>query len=59
MIPLRLTKPTVGFMPTMPQLEAGEMTDPSVSVPMDTAQKFEETDEADPELEPEGLRPST
>src|SRR6476646_1685916 len=31
---LRLTSPTVGFSPTMPLIAAGQVTDPSVSVPM-------------------------
>src|SRR5439155_21751938 len=59
MIPARLTRPTVGFMPTMPQVFAGLMIDPSVSVPTATAQRFALTDTADPELEPDGVRSST
>src|SRR4051794_23202872 len=31
---VRLTSPTVGFNPTMPLIEAGQGTDPSVSVPI-------------------------
>ena len=31
---VRLTRPTVGFSPTMPLSEAGQVIDPSVSVPM-------------------------
>src|SRR6185369_1252114 len=31
---VRLTSPTVGFSPTMPLIAAGQVTDPSVSVPM-------------------------
>src|SRR6266581_1643996 len=59
MIPARLTRPTVGFMPTMPQVFAGLMIDPSVSVPTATAQRLALTDTADPELEPDGVRSST
>jgi hypothetical protein len=56
MIPARLTRPTVGLMPTTPQTEDGETIDPSVSVPTATAQRLAETATADPELEPDGLR---
>src|SRR6476619_8419374 len=31
---VRLTRATVGFNPTMPLIEAGQVTDPSVSVPI-------------------------
>src|ERR1700712_4462845 len=56
MIPERLTRPTVGLRPTMPQRVAGEMMEPSVSVPMATAQRLAATATADPELDPEGWR---
>jgi len=56
MMPLRLIRPTVGLMPTMPLTEAGETTDPSVSVPTATAHRFAATATPEPELEPEGLR---
>ena len=39
-IPLRLTKPTVGLIPTMPSAVAGPMMEPEVSVPMHTAARF-------------------
>src|SRR5258706_12150568 len=55
-IPLRLNNPTVGLMPTIPQKEDGAITDPSVSVPIATAQKLAATAAAEPELEPQGLR---
>jgi len=55
-IPDRLTSPTVGLMPTMPQKEAGAITEPSVSVPTATAHKLADTATADPELEPQGER---
>src|SRR5581483_9584264 len=31
---VRLTRPTVGLRPTMPLIEAGQVTEPSVSVPI-------------------------
>ena len=31
---VRLTSPTVGFSPTIPLIDAGQVIDPSVSVPM-------------------------
>src|SRR5580704_14990999 len=55
-MPVRLTRPTVGFKPTMPLIEAGLTMDPSVSVPTAMAHKFEETATADPELDPDGVR---
>ena len=55
-IPLRLNKPTVGLIPTNPQLEDGAITEPSVSVPIATVQRFAATAEPDPELDPEGER---
>src|SRR5216684_3246903 len=53
--PARLTSPTVGLMPTTPQLLAGPTMLPSVSVPIATAVKFAATAAAEPELEPEQL----
>ena len=55
MIPLRLNKPTVGFKPTTPFVEAGQVTEPSVSVPTVTAARFAEAATPDPELDPQGL----
>src|SRR3954452_19101122 len=55
-IPARLTRPTVGLMPTSPQAEEGEVIDPSVSVPMAAAQRLAATATADPELDPDGHR---
>src|SRR2546427_11093702 len=54
--PARLTRPTVGLMPTTPFSLAGQTMLPSVSVPMDTALKLAEAAAPDPELEPQGLR---
>jgi hypothetical protein len=36
-MPARLTRPSVGLMPTRPQLFDGETMEPSVSVPTPTA----------------------
>src|SRR5207248_501007 len=54
--PDRLTRPRVGLMPTSPFAEAGHTTEPSVSVPIATAQRFAPTAAPEPELEPQGLR---
>src|SRR6478752_8512587 len=59
MIPARLTRPTVGLIPTTPLAEAGHTMEPSVSVPTATAPKLAETAAAEPELEPHGFRSST
>ena len=58
-IPLRLTSPRVGLIPTRPLAEAGQTMEPSVSVPTATAPRFAEMAAPDPELEPQGLRSST
>ena len=58
MMPERLTSPTVGFKPTMPQDDAGETIDPSVSVPTATVHRSAATATPEPELEPEALRSS-
>src|SRR5207245_6692755 len=54
--PARLTRPTVGLMPTTPFAFAGQMMLPSVSVAMETVVRFPEVDAQDPELEQHGLR---
>ena len=53
MIPVRLTSPTVGLMPTMPLMEEGLTIEPSVSVPTATVQRLAVTAAAEPELEPD------
>ena len=58
MIPPLLHKPTVGLTPTTPHRLEGETIEPSVYVPMATAQKFALTAAAEPELDPEVLRSS-
>src|SRR5262252_3011437 len=54
--PPRLVRPTVGLMPTTPLTFAGQTMLPSVSVPNETAVKFDDAAAADPELDPQGLR---
>ncbi len=58
MIPARLTRPTVGFRPTRPQVFDGDPIEPSVSVPMPTAAKLAAMAPPVPELDPDGLRSS-
>src|SRR6185437_5507805 len=55
-IPARLIKPSVGFMPTMPHIDDGQTTEPSVSVPMPSAARLAEIPAPVPELDPHGLR---
>src|SRR3974390_572491 len=55
-MPARLVKPTVGLSATTPLALPGQTMLPSVSVPNDTAAKFEEAAAAEPELDPQGLR---
>ena len=57
-MPVRLTRPTVGLMPTSPLTCDGDTIEPSVSVPTPAAARFAATATAVPELEPEGLRSS-
>src|SRR5207245_9971150 len=54
--PARLTRPTVGLMPTTPFAFAGQTMLPSVSLPNDTVAKFADAAAPDPELDPQGLR---
>ena len=56
-MPVRLTRPSVGFTPTMPQALAGLMIEPSVSDPIASGASPAATATAEPELEPDGLRP--
>src|SRR5688572_15096145 len=55
MMPARLTRPTVGFSPTIALQAAGDVIEPSVSVPIPTTQKFAATAPAVPELDPDGV----
>src|SRR2546427_13212598 len=54
--PARLVRPTVGLIPTVPFAFAGQTIEPSVSVPRPAAQRLPDTEAAEPELEPHGLR---
>src|SRR5438128_5351891 len=56
--PARLVTPTVGLIPTTLLTFAGQTMLPSVSEPIDTAEKLEDTAAAEPELEPQALRSS-
>src|SRR5450830_1326980 len=56
MQPFRLTRACVGRRPISPQWLAGARTEPPVSVPSATSASPLDTAEADPELEPPGIR---
>ena len=56
MMPVRGTSPSVGFSPTRPLAFAGEMIEPSVSVPMPSAANSIAMAAPVPELEPLGER---
>src|SRR5512132_3795844 len=55
---VRLTRPTVGLNPTMPFAAAGQVTDPSVSVPIARRTSPAATAAPLPLDEPQGLRSS-
>src|SRR6478672_13870140 len=57
-MPLRLTSPIVGLMPTSELLFDGDTIEPSVSVPTAAAARFAAIAAPDPELDPDGLRSS-
>ena len=50
------SRPTVGFNPTMPHIAAGQVTDPSVSVPRAMSTSPEPTAAPLPELEPHAVQ---
>jgi len=52
---LRLTRPTVGLIPTTPFALEGQTMDPLVSVPMAAAQRFALAAAPEPEEEPHGF----
>src|SRR4051812_22675729 len=58
MMPVWLTRPTVGFSPTSPHTPAGDVTAPSVPVPIAPAHGFPGTATAEPLLDPDGERSS-
>ena len=53
---VRLTRPTVGLKPTIPLTEAGQVIEPSVSVPMASSASPVATATALPADEPHGVR---
>ena len=55
-MPARLTRPTVGLIPTKEFADDGQTTEPSVSVPIAAAQRLAAVAAPEPELEPQGLR---
>src|SRR5439155_4649962 len=57
-MPTRLIIPRVGLIPTIPFADAGQTTEPSVSVPTASAQRLAATAAPEPELDPQGLRSS-
>src|SRR5215210_162487 len=59
MMPLRLTRPTVGLIPTSPLALEGQTIEPSVSVPTPAVERLAATAAPVPELEPQGLRSRT
>ena len=56
MTPVRDTRPSVGFRPAMPFIAAGQVIEPSVSVPTAAAHRLAEGATPEPEEEPHGLR---
>src|SRR5581483_6708017 len=54
-IPARLSRPSVGLMPTSELLFDGDTIEPSVSVPIATAHRLAAAAVPDPELEPDGF----
>ena len=56
MMPLRLTRPTVGLTPTRPATDDGQIMLPSVSVPIPAEAMLAAIAVPVPELEPQGLR---
>lgn len=55
MIPVRLHNPTVGLIPTSAFTEAGDTTEPSVSVPTQMALRLAAPADPEPALDPEGF----
>ena len=56
MMPLRDTRPIVGFRPTRPVTLLGQTMEPSVSLPTPIAARFAAIAAPVPELEPQALR---
>ena len=53
---VRETRPTVGLNPTIPLTEAGQVMEPSVSVPMAAGVRPRATAAPLPDEEPQGVR---
>ncbi len=53
---VRDTRPTVGFSPTRPLIAEGQVTEPSVSVPIVAVARLAAPAAPDPALEPQVLR---
>ncbi len=58
-MPVRLTAPTVGLRPASEACDAGQVTEPSVSVPTATTARFAAIAAPEPELDPHGVRSRT
>src|SRR4051794_6574220 len=56
MMPVRGTSPSVGLIPTIPHVDEGQMTEPSVSVPIATAARLAAIAAPEPDEDPHGLR---
>src|SRR4029079_15836275 len=56
MIPDRLTRPSVGLIPTRPLPDDGQTMDPSVSLPIAATHRFAEVAAPEPAIEPQGFR---
>src|SRR5580658_392613 len=56
MMPLRETRPMVGFIPTRPLALEGQTMEPSVSEPTATRARLAAMAAPEPELEPQGFR---
>src|SRR5487761_1725475 len=56
-MPVRLTSPVVGLIPTIPHALDGQTIDPSVSVPTASGASPAATADPEPELDPDGFRP--
>src|SRR5690606_41612443 len=56
---VRLTSPTVGLNPTTPLTEAGQVIEPSVSVPIAAGARPMATATALPDDDPHGVRPGS
>src|SRR5881275_2965018 len=57
-IPVRLIKPSVGLIPTIPFADDGHTIEPSVSLPTATMHRLADVAAPEPELDPQALRSS-